>query len=413
MPSRTFTRAAVLAVALVISCKSDGSGKVADFCSEYAAAICEVAATCGASTASCQAYQQGQCMTMAEQAISGGAGLRRYAAQNTPKCINQLKAAYGSSAPITPATLASIDRACQYVFQGSLGLAGGACQMDYDCAGPTDGTVVCDAYTNQCALRKTLEGGQAWTAPGDVCAPNFYFSVTGPGAMCVAAGTSTASSPCSEIAPCDSSSRCAYTFNGVYQEPGVCVPRSGPGERCAQDGDCSPAAPHCDTSIYPPVCNAGLQFGPGARSCNCVVAACLGAGGFSGALGGSSGGGGGAAGAGGAAGGGGSSGIGGSSGAGGNAGAGNRDGGSDHARDAAGCPPLVQDGGILGCGCSSDTSPVPACVAGAWTCPPASFPVTLCPRYCSFAPPPPPGCRCDPTNGALTCKKDGGADALH
>jgi hypothetical protein len=35
--------------------------------------------------------------------------------------------------------------------------------------------------------------------------------------------------------------------------------------------------------------------------------------------------------------------------------------------------------------------------------------VTTCSGFCTL--PPPPGCTCDPTNGALTCKRDGGADA--
>jgi hypothetical protein len=401
MRRRKCSSVIVVAVALVLSCNADGPGQVADFCAEYAAAICQVATTCGASTASCQAYQQAQCTTIAAQSIDGR---RRYTSQNVPNCINQLKAAYGSSAPITPATQTRIDRACQYVYQGTAGLLGGSCVSDYDCAGPTDGTVICDGYVKKCAIKKTLTGGQSWTVPGDVCATNFYFSVLGPGGVCIAGGTSAAASPCSEIAPCDGSSRCVYVVNGVYQSPGTCMPRVGPGEGCGADSDCSPAAPHCDTSVYPAVCSAGLQFGPDAPSCTCVASPCLGAGGSTGTLGGSSGGRGGAGGTGG------SSGIGGSAGSG---GVGSRDGGSDQSRDAASCSPLVQDGGILGCGCSSDTSPVPVCVAGAWTCPPASSPARLCARYCSFSPPPPPGCRCDPTNGALTCAKDGGPDAVH
>jgi hypothetical protein len=87
--------------------------------------------------------------------------------------------------------------------------------------------------------------------------------------------------------------------------------------------------------------------------------------------------------------------------------AGERDAGP---RDAGACPAVELDGGVPGCGCSSDTAPRPACVAGAWTCPPGTGPVTVCPRYCSFGPPPPPGCTCDPASGALVCKRDAGGD---
>ena len=74
------------------------------------------------------------------------------------------------------------------------------------------------------------------------------------------------------------------------------------------------------------------------------------------------------------------------------------------------CPPLSADGGRSTCGCGSDTVSPPRCVAGAWTCPPGASGLQVCPP-CSNELPPPPGCMCNPTNGAVTCAHDAGADA--
>jgi hypothetical protein len=77
---------------------------------------------------------------------------------------------------------------------------------------------------------------------------------------------------------------------------------------------------------------------------------------------------------------------------------------------SAGCPPLRLDGGQLSCGCGSDTTPPPKCVGGTWVCPAGSSRLQTC-SLCANQPLPPPGCRCDPANGALTCTRDAGADA--
>jgi hypothetical protein len=281
----------VLLGLLFAGCKSglpsNGDPSTADdFCTQYAAAICQVAATCGASTASCEAYQQAQCLTMAGQATSGGAGLRHYTSQNVPDCISRLKAAYGGAAPVTPSTMASINLACQYVYQGTLGLLGGSCSSQFDCAGPTDGTIVCDPNSNRCAIAKTVGGGQPCTNPGDVCAADFYCAVS---TQCTADGTSAAASACTEVLPCDSSSHCVYVVNGQYQSPGVCMPLAGKGELCEWDKDCSAAAPTCNIYVNPPACDVGLQFGPGAPACASVTGPSVGTGGAGGGQAGASG----------------------------------------------------------------------------------------------------------------------------
>jgi hypothetical protein len=87
-----------------------------------------------------------------------------------------------------------------------------------------------------------------------------------------------------------------------------------------------------------------------------------------------------------------------------------RDGGQATRDGSASCPPLWVDGGHLSCGCGSDTDPPPTCAGGAWLCPAGSSGLQTCPP-CANQPPPPPGCRCNPANGALTCTHDAGADA--
>ena len=87
-----------------------------------------------------------------------------------------------------------------------------------------------------------------------------------------------------------------------------------------------------------------------------------------------------------------------------------RDGGPTTRDGGASCPPLRADGGDLSCGCGSDTDSPPTCAGGAWTCPAGSPGLQICPP-CANEPPPPPGCRCDPASGALTCTHDAGADA--
>jgi hypothetical protein len=83
------------------------------------------------------------------------------------------------------------------------------------------------------------------------------------------------------------------------------------------------------------------------------------------------------------------------------------------ARDAGTrCSPLVSDGGYyVACGCGSDSTPAPACVDGAWTCPSETGGPSVCPPVRRCYGPQPSGCFCNPTTGALTCAQDAGADA--
>ena len=84
---------------------------------QYAAAICQIAVNpCGLSMDTCTTYQTGQCTAMNTAAITGTH--RVFTPGNIGDCINKLKSAYGSTNPISSSTQASIDLACQYVWQG-------------------------------------------------------------------------------------------------------------------------------------------------------------------------------------------------------------------------------------------------------------------------------------------------------
>ena len=278
----------VLLIALFPACKDSGSGgpaTVADFCSEYAAAICQVADSCGTSKASCETKQQGECSAGASLADDGR---RHYTAANAPDCIKKLTAAYGSSTLITPTTMASINLACGYVYQGNVMLLAGYCSTQFDCAGPTDGTIVCDSHANTCAIAKTVGGGERCDPTGDVCATDFYCPPSdSSAAVCTADGTAAAASACTSTVLCDSNSHCVYDDSGVYSSPGVCRPLAGMGEVCSSDRDCSAAAPYCNINDYR--CDVGLRFVPGSAACNALTSPSEGAGGARGGEAGASG----------------------------------------------------------------------------------------------------------------------------
>jgi hypothetical protein len=73
------------------------------------------------------------------------------------------------------------------------------------------------------------------------------------------------------------------------------------------------------------------------------------------------------------------------------------------------CADGGQSGLICAGGCLEDVAFPAVCAGGVWTCPSGTVDVKTCANICT--PPPPPGCTCDPNTGALTCRRDGGADA--
>ncbi|HTB56666.1 MAG TPA: hypothetical protein VLC06_02280 [Polyangia bacterium] len=256
-----FLAAAVLPLLLFAGCKGGGSSTpttVTDFCGQYAAAVCQI--NCGPPLATCTTYQEGVCQTMAAQATADGK--RIFNTNNMGDCINKIKAAFSSTNPITPSTQASIDLACNYVFQGKSAVipTTDTCTTQFDCAGTTNGSIICDPVQGQCAPTLAKSGGQQCSDVGSVCAQNFYCATSGGVSICTAEGTSNADSACSATVPCDSNSRCAS---------GVCMQLVASHMDCSSTSDCTSGG-FCDPFSSPAVCDTGLTFSTNSPSCLCV-----------------------------------------------------------------------------------------------------------------------------------------------
>ncbi len=229
----------VLLPLVALGCSGGGSGgpsTTADFCMNYANAVCQIATACGVTTATCTAYQQSQCEALATKATTAPS-LRVYTPANTNDCINKLNAAYGASTPIiTPAVQAGIDLACGYVFQGPGMVDMDTCTTQFDCAGATNGAVICDQTHHLCATSTTISGTGHCSENGDVCSTNFYCATNTAGvSSCTAAGTSSPPTSCA-TAPCDSNSYCAA---------GTCMPLLVAGSPCTANSDCASGG-YCD-----------------------------------------------------------------------------------------------------------------------------------------------------------------------
>ncbi len=263
----------------VVGCKGGGSGGPAttsDFCMQYAEAICQVTTPCGAVLTTCVSYQEAQCMASATAETTG---TRTYTPGNAAACINAVSAAYGGAHPdISVQTMANIKLACGYVFQGSVKLLATGCTTQFDCAGATNGTIICD--NTYCAMQTSpTAADQPCGNPGQVCVANYYCAANASGVkVCTADAVSGAA--CSDSVPCAQNLRCA---NGTC---GALLPSGMP---CAADSDCAASAPYCAPYVSPPICTASLNFSTGSPSCNCITAGNCGGGAGTGGAGGSSG----------------------------------------------------------------------------------------------------------------------------
>jgi hypothetical protein len=245
----------------VVGCGGGGSGKpmtTADFCMQYADAICQIAdMQCGLSTASCASYQMGQCMANAASVTASGK--RTFTPANVSACVNAVKSAYGSTQTIVPSTLASIDVACGYVFQGSAVALQDSCTTQFECAGATNGTIICDK--GFCAMQMSTAANMPCGNPGQVCVTDYYCSANSAVRICTASGVS--GNPCDANNPCAHNLRCAN---------GSCTTLLPSGGACTANSDCAPAAPYCDPYASPARCDTGLQFASDSPSCNCITA---------------------------------------------------------------------------------------------------------------------------------------------
>ena len=254
---KTFRALCAVVLFGLLGCGGGGSNPptAADFCAQYAKAVCGISSACAITTASCELYQTGQCMTMATAAVAGGK--RVFAPGNMNNCLNKVKAAYNGNT-IAPKTQADIDLACGYVFQGTGKLNSGTCTTQFECAGATDGSNVCDPQLGVCAAKKSVNGGDPCNGLGNVCPRTSAAFRTACGVLLCTADAAVGAS-CATT-PCDSTSRCVA---------GKCAARAQAGEVCSTDAECSSAAPYCNLYVGGK-CSAGLQFAAGLASCSCV-----------------------------------------------------------------------------------------------------------------------------------------------
>ena len=261
MKTLKFLGAAVVLLSMSAGCGGGGSGApatTADFCTQYAAAVCQISANCGVPLATCTAHQESVCQAMAASATADG--MRVFTPGNVGDCINKVHAAYGSTNPITPATMASIDLACNYVFQGKGVQLTSSCTTQFDCAGTTNGSIICDANSHLCATSTSAALGAQCGNAGQVCAQDSYCAPNPSNVLlCMAEGKS--GDACTAV-PCNHSYRCANgTCTDLVQAAGT----------CATNSDCASGAPYCNPYTNPPTCGTGLQFAAQSPSCLCVA----------------------------------------------------------------------------------------------------------------------------------------------
>jgi hypothetical protein len=272
MTGRRLLGATLMPILLIAGCgggKSSPPPTVMDFCNMLAAAECKVNCA-GATPEPCETTRKAACMTAASMAMAGNT--RFFTAANMGACISKSMAAYSSTTPIPPKTLTDIDRACNYVFQGTKKLLSDACTSSYECAGATNGTVVCDK--GLCAMVSAPKAaGMPCTNPGDVCATGNYCMMSSATLyVCtarVATGGACGSAPCVEALRCSG---------------GTCTDRVAAGQACQIDDDCPTAAPFCDPYAGF-ICDTGLSFAAGSPSCTAFTMGTTGAGGAGGATG--------------------------------------------------------------------------------------------------------------------------------
>jgi hypothetical protein len=154
----TFSRTALFRLLLLplvaLGCSGGGGGSPqtsADFCKQYADAVCQIAVGCGVTMDTCTANQLQVCEAKATTATAAPSK-RVFTAANVGNCIGKVKSAYSGTSPvITPAVQAGIDLACGYVFQGPGMVNVDTCTTQFDCAGTTNGSIICDEAHHLCA----------------------------------------------------------------------------------------------------------------------------------------------------------------------------------------------------------------------------------------------------------------------
>jgi len=223
------------------------------FCTDWAAAMCQVANVCSVDAFGCQQYQTTQCLTNAVTATSPDT--RNFDPDNGHACIDAMQWAYDQNT-IGFTQLQSLVDVCQRAYLG-LATAGDFCRMDYDCAAG----LVCVSQNPGgtpvvCATPQPVMQGQSCAAQGSQCPTGTYCNNHGSGSW-ICDEAPAAGQPCALGTYCASDAHCVMS---------MCQPRAQAGEACLPNGDdCAAASPYCDP--YSKTCSAGLAFHPGNADC--------------------------------------------------------------------------------------------------------------------------------------------------
>jgi hypothetical protein len=220
-------------VAALAACSSSETDKFASsdsFCSAKAEAECNgLAKKCGAENDACKTERTGICNTGAATAANQGRSYRANAAQD---CIDSINGTYKNGGnDVTPEAEAETGEVCDRVFSGSK-QESDTCQNTYEC----EGALICDKGV--CIKEeKVATKGQCNNA-GQTCETGAYCAQQGATKFCLE--KKKLDEACNDPdTPCIESLRCLT---------GRCVAKVTAGNPCANDGECSSAAPYCDTT---------------------------------------------------------------------------------------------------------------------------------------------------------------------
>jgi hypothetical protein len=249
------------------ACSSSSSGTtappppdstVAEFCSDWATAKCQLSTFCQFDATACATYQTTQCMSFASAATTSG--FRQYSQPAGKACIDALTTAYGGNpSVISAATLAQLDTTCNAAFVGSVA-SDKPCTSDYDCTTGLTCSLIPGQSASVCGSGSPVAAGGTCLATSQ-CPANYYCApVTGANPQCTA--TPTTGGACSGAIPCGADDFCGPS--------GTCQAKATVGQTCSSSSDCASSAPYCDT--FPPAaCTTGLTFARGSIDCNGIA----------------------------------------------------------------------------------------------------------------------------------------------
>jgi hypothetical protein len=234
---------------LAVSCGGGGSKPLTefDFCTQKAAAECQVASTCVVTMDACRTQREKVCMDFVS---ATEVAPRVFVPGNVSACISKANSVYKQPV-IKPSDMDALTDVCNYVFQGAVAdLA--ACTTKYDCKNSKD---ICDK--GHCAAQMSVGANLQCANFGAVCGSAQFCKTIGAAMMCTDKGK--------QGAVCDAADPCLDA--GFTCKGGTCVAQAGQGESCTSNADCSSTVPYCNPYASNK-CSPGLTFSAGATSCN-------------------------------------------------------------------------------------------------------------------------------------------------